>query len=178
MGIRYYAYAFEAEDTERAIQDPRAMMARDPLSDAWGIVSGRRGDVATLKQHTPERNMLYLDKAWGALQSLTSPSVPGRPRREAFHIFEGDVTLLGDGAMHGASWDPWVRAVTPEKTATVADDLLRITAAQAMVQLLRWFEGRQKPEIEAQYVVGHLKRAQQFMTGLREEQRGMVYMIG
>lgn len=67
MGIRYYAYAFEAEDTERAIQDPRAMMARDPLSDVWGIVSGRRGDVATLKQHTPERNMLYLDKAWGAL---------------------------------------------------------------------------------------------------------------
>lgn len=65
MGIRYYAYAFEAEDTERAIQDPRSMMACDPLGDAWGIVPGGHGDIATLKQHTPERDMLYLDKAWG-----------------------------------------------------------------------------------------------------------------
>lgn len=114
----------------------------------------------------------------GPLQSLTGPSVPGRPPREAFHIFEGDVTLHGGDVTYGASWAPWVRAVAPEKAAAVAEDLLRIPAVQARARLLRWFEGREDPEVEAQYVLGHFECAKQFLAGLREEQRGMVYMIG
>lgn len=71
-----------------------------------------------------------------------------------------------------------MRAVAPEKAAAVTDDLLRITASQVRRRLLRWFEGREGPEIEEQSVLGHCERAQQFMTGLREARRGMVYMIG
>lgn len=37
MGIRYYAYAFENDQTERVVADPRRFISDDPLADAWGI---------------------------------------------------------------------------------------------------------------------------------------------
>ncbi len=38
MGIRYYAYAFDHGLRDRARDDPRSLIASDPLADAWGLV--------------------------------------------------------------------------------------------------------------------------------------------
>lgn len=46
MGIRYYAYAFDADMTARAQADPRSFISDDPLADAWGHAPrcANRGD--------------------------------------------------------------------------------------------------------------------------------------
>ena len=33
MGIRYYAYAFDNDQTDRALANPRAFISQDPLAD-------------------------------------------------------------------------------------------------------------------------------------------------
>ena len=40
MGIRYYAYAFDADQTEAALADPHHFLSDDPLADAWGLDRG------------------------------------------------------------------------------------------------------------------------------------------
>lgn len=63
MGIRYYAYAFDADRTAEALASPRLFLSSDPLADAWGLERGARCGAATFRQAVPDRDMLYLDKA-------------------------------------------------------------------------------------------------------------------
>lgn len=37
MGIRYYAYAFDADRAQQAVDDPHSILSSDPLADAWGL---------------------------------------------------------------------------------------------------------------------------------------------
>lgn len=89
MGIRYYAYAFDGDLTERALADPRSIVSGDPLADAWGMEPGAQSSIATFKQAIPERDMLYLDKAWGLLQAVTAPTAFDSVARPAYRMFEG-----------------------------------------------------------------------------------------
>jgi hypothetical protein len=107
MGIRYYAYAFDAELAQQAVDDPFSILSRDPLADAWGLEPHASVSVATFEQAVPKRDMLYLDKAWGALLALTRPALGDRSTCAASRMFEGEV------AMHGLGWDPWVRTILP-----------------------------------------------------------------
>ncbi|WP_208544560.1 hypothetical protein [Rathayibacter sp. VKM Ac-2759] len=88
MGIRYYAYAFNADRTEAALADPRSIISDDPLADAWGMPHGVSTAVATFVQSVPERDMVYLDKAWAPLQALTAGRAPGGSPRPAHRMFE------------------------------------------------------------------------------------------
>jgi hypothetical protein len=78
MGIRYYAYAFDADRARQAVDDPHSILSSDPLADAWALEPHASVSVATFEQVSPKRDMLYLDKAWSALQSSRArgPEVP------------------------------------------------------------------------------------------------------
>lgn len=160
MGIRYYAYAFEKDSTQQALADPQAFISSDPLANAWGFEPHARVATVTFQQSVPERDMLYLDKAWRALQSVTGPT------RVAFRMFEGDVTMCGLG------WYPWYRALTPEEVADVAEDL-RVLVEEDATKGLSALSDRDRDE-----VLHFLPRARVFVEGLVSEGRGMVYMIG
>lgn len=155
MGIRYYAYAFDAELTQQAIDDPYSILSSDPLADAWGLEPHAAVSVATFEQTVPHRDMLYLDKAWSRLQSLT------RPRDgctgAAYRMFEGNVE------MHGLGWDPWVRTLRPDEIPAIRDDLAAIS------DTVEW---------DAKYVRSFLESARAFVDQLAADGRGMVYMIG
>lgn len=176
MGIRYYAYAFEGDQTAQAIADPYSILSDDPLADAWGLEPHAAVSVATFEQVTPERDMLYLDKAWRELQAITAPQADTgsgtATARPAFAMFAGDVTH------HSMGWDPWVRVLSPEEVVPVAGDLLRISDADAEAVIrARSYFGRD-PDQEVAYVLQFLARARGFMAELAAAGRGMVYMIG
>ncbi|WP_062520203.1 hypothetical protein [Demequina silvatica] len=159
MGIRYYAYAFPPELTAAARADPRAFIGRDPLADAWGTVPGAQFSVITGVPALPAEDMLYLDKAWPGLQSLTAPDQPGAPPRPAFRMFEGKVRFTDRG------WDPWVRAVTPEEVPRIAEDV-------ALLQ-------RETPDGAADdYVLEYLEAAVAFTAHQASVGRGFAYLIG
>ena len=86
MGIRYYAYAFDADLAQRAVHDPDSILSSDPLADAWGLEPHASVSVATFEQVSPKRDMLYLDKAWSALQSLTRPMRDDVPPALVSHV--------------------------------------------------------------------------------------------
>ena len=159
MGIRYYAYAFEKDQTQQALADPRSFIGSHPLADAWGFEPHARVATPTFKQAVPERDLLYLDKAWRSLQLVTGPT------RAAFRMFEGSVTPTGLG------WHPWIRALTPEDVAEVAEDLRARVDEVATVGLPAVIE-------DEDYVLHFLLRARTYVEGLASEGRGMVYMIG
>ena len=160
MGIRYYAYAFENDQTQRALADPRSFIGSHPLADAWGFEPHARVATVTFKQAVPERDLLYLDKAWRPLQMLTGPA------RAAHRMFEGGVAAAGLG------WHPWVRALTPGDVTEVAEDLRDLTDEVATVGLPA------DVSEEGDYVLHYLSRARTYVTGLASHGRGMVYMIG
>lgn len=161
MGIRYYAYAFEGHQTEQALADPRAFIGADPLADAWGFEPGARVATVSFEQAVPERDLLYLDKAWRELQLLTRPDSPsGRPR-PAYRMFEGQVQMCGDG------WIPWVRALSPAELIDVADDVADLAD-----------ELHADSFADRDYVLDFLQRARRFVTDLAAEGRGMAYLIG
>jgi hypothetical protein len=173
MGIRYYAYAFDPELAQQAIDDPHSILSSDPLADAWGMEPHTSVTVATFEQVSPARDMLYLDKAWSALQSLTSPA-PEAPAELACHrMFEGHVT------MHGMGWDPWVRTILPQEVPAIRDDLCAIdeTRVREWAQTWRSPHGADE-EDELRYVLDFLGQAQEFVKALAEDGRGMVYLIG
>ena len=121
MGIRYYAYAFDADLAQQAVDDPHSILSSDPLADAWGLEPHASVSVATFEQVSPKRDMLYLDKAWSALQSLTR-SGPGSPAAgSCYRMFEGNVT------MHVMGWDPWVRTILPEEVPAIRTTSVRST---------------------------------------------------
>jgi len=168
MGIRYYAYAFEKDQTDQALANPRAFIAADPLADAWGFEPHASVATVTFEQAVPMRDLLYLDKAWPDLQSLTgATSSDGRPR-PAFRMFEGEVTMCDGG------WHPWVRALTPEEVVEVADDLAALEHEIASVGLV---PGGADGEDE-DYLLHFLRRARTFVQCLAAEGRGMAYLIG
>lgn len=160
MGIRYYAYAFENDQTQRALADPRAFIGSHPLADAWGFEPHARVATVTFEQAVPERDLLYLDKAWRALQLLIGPT------RAAFRMFEGGVVGAGLG------WHPWVRVLTPGEVADVAEDLRAVVDEAATVGLPAGVTE------EGDYVLHYLSRARTYVEGLASQGRGMVYMIG
>ncbi len=169
MGIRYYAYAFDAERTDLAVADPDSFISADPLADAWGFPHGASSASPTFEQAVPERDMLYLDKAWRALQAMTAPA-DGTAARASFRMFEGDVVHHHDG------WERFVRALLPEEMPAIAADLALVDAdwlrRHLRVPLQR------DPAEELGYLTEFLGRARTFTEGLVEDGRGMVYVIG
>lgn len=173
MGIRYYAYAFDADLAQQAVDDPHSILSSDPLADAWGMEPHASVSVATFEQVSPRRDMLYLDKAWSALQSLThpTPDVPGAG--SCYRMFEGHVT------MHDMGWDPWVKTILPEEVPAIRDDLCAIDESRVRAWARAWRSPHgADDEDELRYVLDFLRRAQEFVESLVAEGRGMVYLIG
>ena len=173
MGIRYYAYAFDAELTQQAIDDPHSILSSDPLADAWGMEPHASVSVTTFEQTSPKSDMLYLDKAWSALQSLTYPTLDARGAGPAYRMFEGRV------AMRGMGWDPWIRTIMPEEVPAIRDDLCAFDESRARAWAVDWRSPfGADPEDEIRYVTDFLERAIELVTALAEDGRGMVCMIG
>lgn len=173
MGIRYYAYAFDADQTEAALADPRLFLSDDPLADAWGLDPGSTMSLnVTFEQVPPKREMLYLDKAWSHLQMIASAGTEDGTSRAAFRIFEGRVTPQGLG------WDPWIRVVTPEEAALANADLATIKDIDAERTIRQSYRGSRDLDGEVRYALDYLERARVYMRSLAEDGRGMVYMIG
>ncbi|MFI2563097.1 hypothetical protein [Paenarthrobacter sp. NPDC018779] len=170
MGIRYYAFAFDGDMTDRVLADPRSVMSSDPLADAWGFEPGAEVGFPTFEQSIPERDMLYLDKAWRELQAFTAPSRTGADARPAFRMFEGEVTMHYDG------WESWIRVLPPMDVPAIAQDLSDITDAE----LGNWLQGslRFQRDSNVSYAVGYLQRARAFVNDLAASDRGFVYLIG
>ena len=173
MGIRYYAYAFDADRAQQAVDDPHSILSSDPLADAWGLEPHASVSVATFEQVSPKRDMLYLDKAWSVLQSLTR-SGPGSPAAgSCCRMFEGNVT------MHDMGWDPWVRTILPEEVPAIRDDLCAIDEDQARTWARTWRSRHGvDDDDELRYVLDYLTWAQEFVEALATDGRGMVYLIG
>lgn len=165
MGIRYYAYGFDAEHTDHAVADPNSFISADPLADTWGFPHGASSASPTFEQAVPERDMHYLDKAWRAMQSLTGRA-DGEPARPSFRMFEGDVVH------HDCGWDRFVRALVPEEMPAIAADLA-VMEAGWLRQHLHVPLQRDLAE-ELGYLTEFLGRAQRFTEALVEDGRGMV----
>lgn len=173
MGIRYYAYAFDAHLAQQAVEDPHSILSSDPLADAWGLEPHASDSIATFRQTSPQRDMLYLDKAWSALQSLTRPSSDDPAAGPSHRMFEGNVT------MHGFGWDPWVRTILPVEVPAIRDDLCTFDEARVRIWARTWRSPHgADEEAELRYVRDFLGRAQEFVDSLAAEGRGMVYLIG
>ena len=167
MGIRYYAYAFDNDQTEQALADPEAFVASDPLADAWGFEPHAVVATATMEQAVPKQDMLYLDKLWWELQAITAPT-PGAPARPSYRMFEGDVTMCREG------WAPWFRALAPTEMAAIARDLAALQD-DFPAERLRHLSRSDDFAADARVF---LDRARVFVDGLVAHRRGMVYMIG
>ncbi len=163
MGIRYYAYAFDADMTELALADPMSFISDDPLADAWGMPHGAQVAVTNFVQSTSKTDMLYLDKAWSSMQRISAPSRPEDRPRAAYRMFAGQVTMTEYG------WIPWVRAVAPDDVLEIAEDLLDLQRCE-----LEDVAGDQ----DTRYVLDFLQRAVEFVTNAAASNRGFVYMIG
>ncbi len=173
MGIRYYAYAFEAEQTADALVHPRRYLSADPLADAWGFEPGARIGSGLYGQVVPKRDMLYLDKAWDELQDLTRERPGVHPERPSYRMFEGHVNVNAGPP----GWEPWVRVLAPEEMSPIAQDLSELcrdlnaeSPDESVASLWRC-------PSSADYVLPYLCKARDFTRGLVEDGRGMVYMI-
>ena len=169
MGIRYYAFAFDADMTEQAIANPRRFLSPDPFADAWGIVRVGTRDIATFQQAIPEEEMLYLDKAWPLLQELTK-APPGCPARAAYQMFEGEVHPWP------GPYEPWVCTHTPEQVVAISLDLDTITDGEIRGHLA----DRDHPADEqgVAYAIAYFQEARTFANCLASSGRGFVHMIG
>jgi hypothetical protein len=173
MGIRYYAYAFDAHLAQQALDYPHSILSSDPLADAWGLKPHAAVTAATFEQVPPKRDMLYLDKAWSALQSLTRPPSDHAGVGASYRMFEGDVT------MHGLGWEPWVRTILPEEVPSIRDDLREFDDSRVRAWAGTWRSRHgADDEDELRYVLDYLTRAQEFVESLASDGRGMVYLIG
>jgi hypothetical protein len=174
MGIRYYAYAFDSDQTGRALADPLTVIGSDPLADAYGLEPGFRQGVTDFRQSLPEREFLYLDKAWPYLQRLTAPGSSGASARAAYRMFEGQVTYADDSF----TWHPWVRALPPHDVALIARDLETVNYHDIKASLSRPYSSGQVPESEVAYTTAFLDKARGFVYAAASDGRGFAYMIG
>ncbi|AXJ11567.1 DUF1877 domain-containing protein [Arthrobacter sp. PM3] len=174
MGIRYYAYAFESDQTEKALADPLTVIGSDPLADACGLEPGFTQGVTDFRQSLPERDLLYLDKAWPYLQRLTAPRSSDAAARAAYRMFEGEVTYADDGF----TWRPWVRALPPRDVALIARDLESINDADIKAGLSGSCSSGQLLESELAYATASLHRARGFVHAVASDGRGFACMIG
>ena len=163
MGIRYYAYAFDADMTARAQADPMSVISDDPLADAWGMPHGAQTAVTNFEQSVPMTDMLYLDKAWSVLQEITRPGATDRRPRPAYRMFEGQV------AAHEHGWTAWVRALSPGDVPEIAEDL---------AELQRAMRKGEADDDETRYLLDFLNRAVEFVTNVAASNRGFAYLIG
>lgn len=163
MGIRYYAYAFDADMTAFALADPLSVISDDPLADAWGMPHGAQQAVTNFVQSVPRTEMLYLDKTWSLLQALTAPTRPSEAPRPAYRMFEGQVTMQECG------WLPWVRAIVPDEVIEIAEDLIEFQHSVSDDGVT----GQ-----DARYLLDYLQRAVEFTTQVAASNRGFAYMIG
>lgn len=163
MGIRYYAYAFNSDQTEVALADPERLLSADPLADAWGFPRGAVRAVTNFEQSVPKSEMLYLDKAWSGLQRITASTNRNDPARPAARMFEGQVTPYESG------WIAWVRAIMPEEVPGIATDLASLVQED-------WHK---KVEVDDHdYINDYLERSAEFTAELSSTSCGFVYMIG
>lgn len=174
MGIRYYAYAFNSDQTGQALADPLTVVGADPLADGWGLEPGCTQGVTDFRQSLPERDLLYLDKAWRYLQRVTAPHAPGDGARTAYRMFEGQVTFT-DG---GLAWHPWVRALPPHEVVLIARDLETIRDHDIEAGLGGFCSSRQSLESEVAYATHFFHRARDFVHAVASDGRGFAYMIG
>ncbi|WAP52650.1 hypothetical protein OL239_05360 [Arthrobacter sp. ATA002] len=174
MGIRYYAYAFDGDQTREVLADPSLVLGSDPYADACGLEPGFTLGVTEFKQSRPERDFLYLDKAWRYLQWLTAPCSADAKARPAHRMFEGQVAFIADGY----SWHPWVRALAPDEVSLIAQDLKTIRDHDVEACLSGGGSTDQLVTSELTYVVPYLHRARSFADTLSSEGRGCVYLIG
>jgi len=172
MGIRYYAYAFDADLTAQAVRAPHSILPRDPLADAWGMEPGATVGVATFEQTVSARDMLYLDKAWTYLRKLTGPAAGAAAARPAHRLFEGRVETVGLG------WRPWVRTLTPEEIPAIARNLASISDEEAHEGFRAMALGRTDSDGVVAHACEYLRRAREFIERLAADGRGMVYLIG
>lgn len=56
MGIRYYADAFDSDQTGKSLADPLTVIGSDQLADAYGFEPGFRQGVTLFRQSLPERD--------------------------------------------------------------------------------------------------------------------------
>jgi hypothetical protein len=174
MGIRYYAYAFDSDQAVQALADPLTVIGFDPLADAWGLEPGSSEGVTDFRQSLPERDLLYLDKAWPYLQRLTAPRSSDDAPRAAYRMFEGQVTFARDGC----TWRPWVRALAPHDVALIARDLETINDGDIKAGLTGSCLSGPVPESEVAYAAAFLDRAKGFVHAAASDGRGFAYMIG
>lgn len=169
MGIRYYAYAYEAADLDEVLADPSLVISDDPLADAWGFTPHTYGLLdANFQQSVPEDQMLYLDKAWSHLQWAIRPE-DGQQSRPAYRMFEGKVANTSMGHL------PFERVLTPDQVLAVAADLVEVSDENVAERLRRcpFYRGDDLP-----FVLDHLQRARTFVTILASRGQGMAYTIG
>ncbi|WP_264795163.1 hypothetical protein [Arthrobacter mangrovi] len=174
MGIRYYAYAFDDDRAVEALAAPLTVIGTDPLADALGLEPGFMMGVTDFRQSLPERDFLYLDKAWPHLQRITAPPSSGAGARAAYRMFEGRVTY-SDG---GLTWSPWVRALPPQEVPLIARDLDTISDDDVEASLGGFCSSHQALESELAYAAQFLHRARLFVRAVASEGRGFAYMIG
>ncbi|EMY35487.1 hypothetical protein D477_004202 [Arthrobacter crystallopoietes BAB-32] len=174
MGIRYYAYAFDKDQAEKALADPLTVIGSDPLADAWGLLPASIQGVTEGRQPLPEHDFLYLDKAWPYLQRLTAPPTPSAGARPAYLMFEGDVTYTDCGL----SWHPWLRTLLPPEVALIARDLEAISDHEIEAGLGEISSPHQSLKSEVAYATDFFHRAKAFVHAVASEGRGFAYMIG
>lgn len=173
VGIRYYAYAFSSDMTERALADPRSFLSGDPFADAWGMEPGAMIGTPTFEQRTPESDMLYLDKAWWYLQKAIGPSEWGAAARPAYRMFEGRVFET-----YGYGYEPWVRAITPSEVADIARDMESISEEDVAASLRSNGSASPNGSDDVSYALSYFRRAREYVRGIAASGRGFVYMIG
>ena len=172
MGIRYYAYAFDGDMTQQAIDNPDSIVSDDPLADAWGFTPGATGILdATFERRLPESDFLYLDTAWRGLQKVTGPANDRVLPRPAFRMFEGDVNWGPFGH------DRWVRIVPPREVVTIAADLAALSEEEIRAKSDGSDFLHQSADEEAEYMMRSIRIATNFVQGLVKTGRGFIYLI-
>lgn len=174
MGIRYYAYPLDKREAERAVADPLSAFSSDPLADAWGLEPGASIGRANLDRRSSWREMLYLDKAWRHLQILSMPQSHESVARPAYRMFEGNVTTDHDCS----GWEPWLRAIAPEEVPEIVNDLELINHSGMPAFLHATACLGPDPDPEISYAGFHFAQALEFAAAMRDDGRGLVYMIG